>query len=112
MFKLLDKTLVREFRVDATASGWGVLEGTVRPATPRETRSYTQRLAKAATDDEVVKIQAAFYAEHIKTWNCDKPVIAEILEALPLPIWDRLEAVVTGYSGEALLGNSVASSGS
>ncbi len=120
--------LSRRFEIDATASGWGKMTGTLRPATAREAREFNRTVAdlraEKAGDDAITKAQAAFFAEHFKTWNVETeteegsdefrpvPLNAETLAASPLPFWDNYEIVVLGYQAEPILGNSAGSSGS
>lgn len=111
MLQVLSDKLVRKFSIDASASGWGVLFGTVRPATVRETRSYTAALAKAK-DEEYIDVQAKFYATHITSWNLPVDISEANIVMLPVPLWDQLESTVLGFRAEPILGNSGASSGS
>jgi hypothetical protein len=105
--------LLRKFRIDASDSGWGILTGTYRPATPREAREYAANLAEVGKDspDQRIAAQAAFYASLLKSWNAvndddtEMAITPASVAALPLPFWDQMESVVLGYTAEPMLGN-------
>lgn len=90
------------------ADGWPAVEGTVRPATPREVDQYRGELDRSK---DATRTQAEFFAAHLKTWDvCGEdeaplPITPEALLALPFPVWRQLQAVVLGAGGGEVLGN-------
>ena len=117
-----------EFPFRTRAGGqWPPLEGRVRPATNREIRAHDARVAEARArlgrpaantcaaptaeqvEDEVVRLQAAFYAPRLASWNVDAPITPETVAVLPNEIFGQLDNVVAGTGG-LLLGNSDATS--
>jgi hypothetical protein len=116
--QLINGTLVVPF---SSMSGglWPVLEGTIRPATKMETRTYDaalrplyQKLAAATKPQEtdaanlaIQKVQCEHYARHIKSWNVDAPLTVENIAALPPEIYDQLDSICSGHAG-LILGNS------
>lgn len=110
--QLLGPTLVRPFATKPIGN-WPAIDGTIRPAAPREVRAYYTRLATFdATDAEgQTRYQAEFFAGLIKSWDVvglddqPAPITADTLGSLPFPVWSQLENIALGYLGEQILGN-------
>jgi hypothetical protein len=112
--------LTRRWAIDASAAGWGILGGTMQPATSREVRQFRADVAEARQRSplDAYAVECKFFASHLKTWNVNgedgkpAPITADTIAMLPVPFWEQLDAVVLGYTAEPALGNSVGSSGS
>lgn len=101
----LDGSLTLRFETRAVPP-WPTLSGIVRPATAAERRRAERELAKLKADDAEgeVRVRSEFYARHVVAWSAAAgPVTADLISRLPAPIFDQLEAIVTGY--DALLPN-------
>ncbi len=106
--KLSPSGVLTQAYATQAVGGWPPVEGTVRPAMPREVEKYRDDLGRSK---DPAGTQAEFYARHVSTWDvCGEageplPVTAESLLALPFPVWVQLEAIVLGSGGGEVLGN-------